>query len=72
MTTVSKIFQKNFQNVQHFENVLHFNINFVDDELIKKNMNTIIVVNNDQQQIRKLQNEIIQFCNETKISKLKV
>ena len=36
MTTVSKTFQDNFQNVQRFENVLHFNIDFVDDELIKK------------------------------------
>ena len=40
--------------------------------MIKKNINTITVVDNNQQRIRKLQNEIIQFRNETKISKLKI
>ena len=35
-------------------------------------MNTITIVDNDQQRIRKLQNEIIQFRNKTKISKLKI
>ena len=72
MTIVSKKFQKKIQNVQRFENVLYFNTDFVDDKLIKKNMNTIIIVDNNQQRIRKLQNEIIQFRNETKISKLKI
>ena len=36
MTIVLKIFQKSFQNVQRHENVQHFHIDFVDDELIKK------------------------------------
>ena len=36
MTIISKNFQKIFQNVQHFKNILHFNIDFVDDKLIKK------------------------------------
>ena len=72
MTIVLKIFQKNFQNVQRRENVQHFHIDFVDDELIKKNINIIIIVDNDQQRIRKLQNEIIQLRNKTKISKLKI
>ena len=36
MTIVSKNFQKSFQNAQRFENVLYFNIDFVDDKLIKK------------------------------------
>ena len=57
MTIVSKKIQKSFQNVQRFKNVLYFNINFVDDELIKKNMNIITIVDNDQQRIRKLQNK---------------
>ena len=35
-------------------------------------MNTTTVVDNDQQRIRKLQNEIIQFRNEAKVSKLKI
>ena len=35
-------------------------------------MNTITIVDNDQQRIRNLQNEIIRFRNETKISKLKI
>ena len=72
MTTVSKISQKSFQNAQRFQNVQHFHIDFVDDELIKKNMNIFTVVDNNQQRIRKLQNEIIQLRNKTKISKLKV
>ena len=67
-----KNFQNNFQNVQRFKNVLYFNIDFVDDELIKKNINTFTIVDNDQQRIRKLQNEIIQLRNETEISKLKI
>ena len=35
-------------------------------------MSTFTIVDNNQQRIRKLQNEIIQFRNETKISKLKI
>ena len=35
-------------------------------------MSTTTIVDNNQQQIRKLQNEIIQLRNETKISKLKI
>ena len=38
----------------------------------KKNMSTFTVVDNDQQRIRKLQNEVIRLRNETKISKLKI
>ena len=72
MITVSKKFQKSFQNAQRFENVQHFHIDFVDDELIKKNMSIFTIVDNDQQRIRKLQNEIIQLRNEAKISKLKI
>ena len=35
-------------------------------------MNTITIVDNDQQRIRKLQNKLIQFRNKTKILKLKI
>ena len=35
-------------------------------------MSTFTVVDNDQQRIRKLQNEVIRLRNETKISKLKI
>ena len=54
MITVSKKFQKSFQNAQRFENIKHFHIDFVDDELIKKNMSIFTIVDNDQQRIRKL------------------
>ena len=40
--------------------------------MIKKNINTATIVDNNQQRIRELQNEITQFRNETKISKLKI
>ena len=43
-----------------------------DDELTKKNIDTNIVVDNNQQRIRNLQKNIAKFRNETKISKLKI
>ena len=60
VTIIQKKFQKIFQNVQRF----HIDVD--DDELTKKNMKTIIIINNNQQRIRNLQNEIIQFRNEKK------
>ena len=35
-------------------------------------MSIFTIVNNDQQRIRKLQNEVIRLRNETKVSKLKI
>ena len=63
--------QKNFRN-SNFENNQRFNIEINDDELTKKNVDTNIVVDNNQQRIRNLQKEIAKLRNETKISKLKI
>ena len=67
MTTIQKILQNS-----SFENSQRFNIEIDDDELAKKNVDTNIVVNNNQQRIRDLQKEIAKLRNETKISKLKI
>ena len=67
-----KKFLKKFSECSTFWKCFLFQYWFRRRWVDKKKMNIVTIVDNNQQRIRELQNEVIQFRNETKTSKLKI